>query len=141
MENDLTVRRATEGDEREISALWQACNLVASYNDPGQDFRFALGKVNSDVFVGVDKNGRIVGSVMVGHDGHRGWIYYVAADPNCRKQGIGRLMIAAAENWLKEKKIVKAMLLVRKTNTEVVDFYERLGYEAIPRTVMQKWVK
>jgi GNAT superfamily N-acetyltransferase len=81
---------------------------VTSYNDPTHDFRFAHGKVNSDVLVGIATNGSLIGSVMVGHDGHRGWVYYLAADPNYRKQGIGRCMIEAAEQWLKERGVVKS---------------------------------
>jgi ribosomal protein S18 acetylase RimI-like enzyme len=87
--NDMvTIRSATANDETAIVALWQACNLVTSYNDPAHDFRFASGKENSDVLVAVN-DGRIIGSVMVGHDGHRGWMYYVAADPRNRKRGLG----------------------------------------------------
>jgi ribosomal protein S18 acetylase RimI-like enzyme len=113
---------------------------VTSYNDPTHDFRFAHGKINSDVLVGIATNGSLVGSVMVGHDGHRGWVYYLAADPNYRKQGIGRCMTEAAEQWLKERGVVKVMLLVRETNTQVIDFYEHLGFETIPRVITQKWL-
>jgi ribosomal protein S18 acetylase RimI-like enzyme len=140
MPHRLTIRSAAPDDEAAIAALWQACGLVTSYNDPAEDFRFARGKSNSDVLVSVHEDGKLVGSVMVGHDGHRGWIYYVAADPNYGKQGIGRRMAAAAEQWLKDRKVVKVMLLVRETNTQVVDFYKRLGFETIPRVIMQKWL-
>jgi ribosomal protein S18 acetylase RimI-like enzyme len=140
MPHRLTIRSAAPDDEASIAALWQACGLVTSYNDPAEDFRFARGKSNSDVLVGVREDGKLVGCVMVGHDGHRGWIYYVAADPNYGKQGIGRRMTAAAEQWLKDRKVVKVMLLVRETNTQVVDFYKRLGFETIPRVIMQKWL-
>jgi ribosomal protein S18 acetylase RimI-like enzyme len=142
MPHRLTVRSATADDEAAIAALWQTCGLVISYNDPAKDFRFARGKSNSVVLVGVGihEDGNLVGSVMVGHDGHRGWIYYVAADPNYRKQGIGRRMMGAAEEWLKGRKVVKMMLLVRETNTEIIDFYKRLGFETIPRVIMQKWL-
>ena len=136
----LTIRNATSADERSVVNLWQACGLVTTYNVPAVDFRFALAKANSDILVGVDAAGRIVGSVMVGDDGHRGWIYYVASSPRDRKQGIGRKMVEAAEQWLKERGVRKVMLLVRETNTQVVDFYGRLGFEAVPRVVMQKWL-
>jgi ribosomal protein S18 acetylase RimI-like enzyme len=141
MSPHLTIRGAIPDDEEPIAALWQACGLVTSYNDPAEDLRFARGKSNSDVLVGIDDDGKLVGSVMVGHDGHRGWIYYVAADPNYRKQGIGRRMMEAAEKWLKARKVVKMMLLVRDTNTQVVDFYKRLDFETIPRVIMQKWLR
>lgn len=137
----LTIRNATAADAPRVAALWRAANLVTSYNDPSKDFDFARAKDNSDVLVGLDAQQTIVGSVMVGHDGHRGWIYYVAADPEHRNQGIGRLMVEAAEEWLKAKGVVKVMLLVRETNTQVVDFYKHLGFEAIPRVIMQKWLE
>jgi ribosomal protein S18 acetylase RimI-like enzyme len=137
----LTIRSATAKDEARVAALWRACNLVASYNDPSKDFHFARAKEGSDILVGIEAEQTIVGSVMVGHDGHRGWIYYVASDPKHRNQGIGRSMVEAAEQWLKDKGVVKVMLLVRETNTQVVDFYKNLGFEAIPRVIMQKWLE
>ncbi|HEU0118223.1 MAG TPA: GNAT family acetyltransferase [Alphaproteobacteria bacterium] len=141
MSSELIIRNASKNEAAAVAKLWRACNLTTDYNDPETDFHFARSKENSDVLVGLDGEGQIIGSVMVGHDGHRGWIYYVAAHPEHRMKGIGRLMTEAAENWLKEKKIVKAMLLVRETNTQVVDFYKHLGFESIPRTIMQKWLK
>jgi ribosomal protein S18 acetylase RimI-like enzyme len=139
--NNLTIRGATAADEAQVVALWWACNLVTSYNDPSHDFLFALRKKSSDILVGLDETQSIIGSVMVGHDGHRGWIYYVAADPARRQQGIGRRMVEAAEQWLKDQSVVKVMLLVRETNMQVVEFYKRLGFEAIPRVIMQKWLE
>lgn len=137
----LTVRPAKLEDEANVVALWRSCDLVVSYNDPGADFRFALDGPASDVLVGEDKSGRVVGSVMVGHDGHRGWLYYVAAHPDERATGIGRRMVEAAQAWLRERGVVKVQLLVRETNTGVVAFYERLGFEVAPRVVMSKWLE
>lgn len=136
----LTIRQATADDERAVVALWRACELVASYNDPVADFAFAKAGACSDVLVGEDEAGRIKASVMVGHDGHRGWLYYVASDPESRGAGFGRQMVIAAEAWLRERGVVKAQLLVRETNTKVVSFYERLGFEVAPRVVMGKWL-
>jgi ribosomal protein S18 acetylase RimI-like enzyme len=137
----LEVRAAIEADEATVVALWRACGLVASYNDPATDFRFAHAKENSDVLVGTDTSGRIISSIMVGHDGHRGWLYYVAVAPDCRAQGVGRSMVKAGEKWLSARGVKKAQLMVRETNTETVAFYERVGFETIPRTVMQKWLE
>ena len=114
---------------------------MTDYNDPSKDLHFARARENSDILVGLDAEQAIVGSVMVGHDGHRGWIYYVACDPNHRNQGIGRSMVEAAEQWLKNKGVVKIMLMVRETNTQVVEFYKRLGFETAPRIIMQKWLE
>ena len=136
----LSIRSAVRDDEPAIADLWRACDLVASYNDPGVDFRFAKAGPCSDVLVGRDSGGGIRGSVMVGHDGHRGWLYYVAADPGSRGVGYGRQMVEAGEAWLLERGVVKVQLLVRETNTKVVAFYEHLGFEVSPRTVMAKWL-
>jgi ribosomal protein S18 acetylase RimI-like enzyme len=136
----LSIRCTSADDEESIVALWRTCGLETSYNDLAQDFRFARAKPNSDILVGVSPEGRIVGSVMAGHDGHRGWLYYVATAPDCQLQGIGRQMVAAGEEWLRDRRVVKVMLLVRDTNTQVVNFYNHIGFEAIPRVVMQKWL-
>ena len=135
-----SVRSAQCEDESAVVALWRACGLVASYNDPVADFRFARSGPSSDVLVAIDGSGALAGSVMVGHDGHRGWLYYVAARPASRNEGVGRLIVQAGEDWLRRRGVVKVQLLVRDTNTEVVGFYEHLGFEVAPRVVMSKWL-
>ena len=136
----LTIKSATPEDATATVELWRSCDLLASYNDPSADFQFALAEPCSDVLVGKDEAGSIIGSVMVGHDGHRGWLYYVASSPQSRGSGIGRKMVRAAEEWLRQRGVVKAQLLVRETNTTVVAFYEHLGFETTPQTVMGKWL-
>ena len=136
----LTVKTAAAEDEQAVVALWRACDLVTSYNDPVADFRFAKAGPSSDVLVAVDDAGEVVGSVMVGHDGHRGWLYYVAARPASRSNGVGRRMVQAAEHWLRQRGVVKVQLMVRETNTKVVSFYEHLGFEVAPRVVMSRWL-
>ena len=136
----LTLKPAYAEHEQAVVALWRACDLVAPYNDPVADFRFARAGPASDVLVGVDDAGEVAGSVMVGHDGHRGWLYYVAAHPDWRGKGVGRRMVEEAEEWLRQRGIAKAQLLVRDTNTAVIGFYERLGFEVAPRVVMSRWL-
>jgi ribosomal protein S18 acetylase RimI-like enzyme len=133
----MKIRNATSEDEAAIIALWQTCGLIAPYNDPAMDFHFALGKANSDILVTED----ITGSVMVGHDGHRGWLYYVAVAPAQRHKGLGRALVTAAEQWLLQRGVRKAQLMVRVTNQTVAAFYQRLGYDPMPRINMQKWLK
>ena len=134
----LHVRPAGPGDEAEVVALWHSCGLVVPSNDPVADFRFARNRDCSDVLIGEDEAGATVGSVMVGHDGHRGWLYYVAAAPQARGGGVGRRMVEAAEVWLRARGVVKVQLLVRDTNTAVVSFYEHLGFEVAPRVILGK---
>jgi ribosomal protein S18 acetylase RimI-like enzyme len=135
----LVIRSTQSNDEPHVVDLWRACDLVTSYNDPGFDFRFAMAGRCSDVLLGEGEDGRICGSVMVGHDGHRGWLYYVAASPEARGVGYGRQMVEAGEAWLRDRGVVKVQLLVHEANAKLVSFYERLGFEISPRTVMAKW--
>ena len=137
----LKIRSAAPEDEQAVITLWRACDLIASYNDPTADLHFAVAGACSEVLVGEDETGEIKGTVMVGHDGHRGWLYYVASDPSSRGSGFGRQMVQAAEDWLRQRGIAKVQLLVRETNTKVVSFYEHLGFEITPRVVMGKWLQ
>lgn len=119
-------------------ALWQACGLVARGHDAGADFRRARAGASSAVLVAEDAAGRVLGSVMVGDDGHRGWLYYLASHPAARQRGIGRQLVAAAEAWLAERGVPKAMLLVDTANGGVLGFYRRLGFEPASLQVMRK---
>ncbi len=98
-----SARAAGADDEPAVVALWRACGLVTADNDLVADFRFALAGACSAVLVTADGFGGIGGTVMVGHDGHRGWLYFVASAPGLRGGGIGRRMVEAAEDWLRRR--------------------------------------
>lgn len=76
----------------------------------------------------------------LGHDGHRGWVYYLAVDERHRSTGLGRRLISAAETWLQDKGAVKVQLMVRAGNTAVLGFYDNLGYEDADVQVFSKWL-
>jgi ribosomal protein S18 acetylase RimI-like enzyme len=135
----LRVEPAQSTDRAAVVELWTACGLVVPHNPPDADFGMALNKPNSEILVGKLAGG-IVGSVMVGHDGHRGWVYYVAVDPAHQRQGFGERLISESERWLRGKGIRKMQLMVRDSNLGVLDFYRRIGYEAAPVVVMQRWL-
>jgi ribosomal protein S18 acetylase RimI-like enzyme len=137
----MSIRVAGEIDAAAVVALWRSCELVVSHNDPSSDFREAVSGPCSDVLLNENELGQLDGTVMVGYDGHRGWLYYVAAAPHAQGKGIGRKMVEAAEQWLRDRGVAKAQLLVRETNAGVVRFYEHLGFEAAPRIVMGKWLR
>lgn len=124
----MTVVAATPADADEVVALWAACGLTRPWNDPHADFRLALGGAASAVLV-VREGAAIVGSVMVGFDGHRGWVYYLAVAPDARRGGIGRALMAAAADWLRAAGAPKLQLMVRGGNAAVLDFYAALGLE------------
>jgi ribosomal protein S18 acetylase RimI-like enzyme len=135
----LTVRPIVDGEEAAVIALWHACGLTRPWNDPAEDLNFARGKSNSDVLVGLVDD-RIIASAMVGHDGHRGTMYYVSVAPDLRGHGYGRQMVTAAEDWLQARGVWKANLLVRKENPAVLDFYTELGYGPGSAMQIEKWL-
>ena len=115
-------------DRDEAVALWEACGLVRPWNDPRADFTRALTSPCSEV-LGIREAGVLMGTVMVGGDGHRGWVYYLASAPEHRGEGIGRALMQAAETWLDSHGLPKIQFMVRSTNSDVLAFYEQLGYE------------
>ena len=84
--------------------------------------------------------GAIAATAMVGHDGHRGWVYYVAVDPDRRASGHGRAIMTAAEEWLRQAGIPKLQLLVRRDNAKAGVFYQSIGYEEAETIVFAKWI-
>lgn len=135
----LSFGDATDDDVDAIVALWTRCGLTRPWNDPRADIALARRGANATVLVA--RNGHdIVASVMVGHDGHRGWFYYLSVDPAHQGRGFGRAITQAAEQWLTAQGVEKVMLMVREDNTAVHDFYRALGYADQPRTVFAKWL-
>ena len=135
----LSIAAIGDADVEDVIALWQACGLTRPWNDPAADIALARKGSNATVLVGRD-NGSIVATVLVGHDGHRGWVYYVAVDPDCRDRGYGRAIMNAAEQWLRGRGIEKLQLLVRRDNDQVQTFYQSLGYAEQERIIYAKWL-
>jgi ribosomal protein S18 acetylase RimI-like enzyme len=135
----LAIADIADADVAAVIALWQACGLTRPWNDPASDIALARRGPNSTVLVGRD-GGAIVATVMVGHDGHRGWVYYVATDPDRRAKGFGRAIMNAAEDWLRATGIAKLQLLVRRDNAKAGAFYQSIGYAEAQTIVFAKWL-
>jgi hypothetical protein len=135
----LTVTQIEDGDVTELIALWQRCGSTRPWNDPAADIALARKETNATVLLGRDKDD-LVASVLVGHDGHRGWVYYVTVDPEHRFKGYGRAIMTAAEDWLRARGIAKLQLMVRGDNAKVHAFYEQLGYYDQERVIFAKWL-
>ena len=127
-----------EPDEIPIAVtLWQACNLTRPWNDPHADAAFALNGPSSTILA-ARQGGTLVGTAMVGHDGHRGAVYYVGVLPDRQTLGIGAMLMAAAEQWLKDRGVPKLNVMVRTDNLGARGFYETLGYESSEVVVISK---
>lgn len=124
----MQIRDLTSANIGAATSLWFKARLTRPWNLSELDLQRALDGVTSTV-LGAFDNDQLIGTVMVGHDGHRGWVYYLAVEEDRRGTGLGRQMMSAAENWLREHGAVKVQLMVGPTNEAVLGFYERLGYE------------
>lgn len=108
-------------------ALWRECGLTRPWNDASADFARAVGGPSSAV-LGLREAGDLVGTAMVGHDGHRGWVYYLAVASSARGTGLGRRLMESCEHWLMDRGVPKIQFMVRTDNAVVLDFYDHLGY-------------
>jgi ribosomal protein S18 acetylase RimI-like enzyme len=108
--------------------LWHNSGLTRPWNDPEADLGRAVSGSTSAVLAAVGDDGCLLATAMVGHDGHRGWVYYLAVDAAARDRGLGRQMMEACEVWVQSRGVPKIQLMVRTTNKAVVGFYEHLGY-------------
>jgi len=123
----MNIARAEQHDFPALIKLWHECGLTRPWNDPENDLRFALKGPASTVLAG-KVEGEIVSSVMVGHDGHRGALYYLATAPHHQGKGFGRAIHDAAVDWLSSQGVWKINILVRNENEKVHGFYKSLGY-------------
>jgi ribosomal protein S18 acetylase RimI-like enzyme len=128
MRADECVARPAVAAERDVvAALWARCGLTRPWNDAAADFDFALDSGHGAILV-ADRAGAILGAVMVGHDGHRGAVYYLGVDEAARRLVLGRRLVEAAEAWCRARGVPKINLMVRKENLAVLAFYEAIGY-------------
>ena len=118
-------------------ALWDEADLLRPWNDPRADIARALRAPSATVLAG-RFDGALVATIIVGWDGHRGWIYYLAVAAAERRRGFGARMLRAAEAWLAERGAPKLNLLVRAENATVVGFYEAMGYRRGDVLMMQR---
>jgi GNAT superfamily N-acetyltransferase len=136
----MLIRPYVPGDFAAVTKLWDATGISIHYNDPSKDIPRMLATHNCQLYVGsVDE--RVIASIMVGHEGHRGWLYKLAVLPAFQGKGYGRDLVRQAERWLVARGLPKCNLMIRDTNIKVREFYQRLGYQVAERTVMERWLR
>ena len=126
---DFLIRDADSSDTDAVIALWHACHLTRPWNDPARDIARAQSQDSTRLVVGTAAN-QLVASAMVGYDGHRGWLYYLAVAPAHRRQGYGARLIAHAERYLSDLGCPKLMMMVRTGQPALDNYYAELGYTA-----------
>lgn len=123
----MEIRAFADADEEAVVALWTRCGLVRPWNDPHKDVA-RKKRVQRELFLVAEQGGRIVGSVMGGYEGHRGWVNYLAVDESQRRNGLGRALMAEVETRLRGLGCPKINLQVRNENRAALAFYARIGF-------------
>ncbi len=123
----MNIRPYADSDQTAVISLWQDCGLIVPWNDPVMDIARKIS-VNPDWFLVGEAGRHIIASVMVGYDGHRGWINYLAIAPDQRRRGFGEKLMQRAESLLLEQRCPKINLQIRAGNSEVIEFYKAQGF-------------
>ncbi|MBT6277506.1 MAG: GNAT family acetyltransferase [Chromatiales bacterium] len=131
----MNIRTFESPDSEELKALWQT--VLPDDTPHNQPDRVLAEKLAVDDMIYVAcENNRLIGTVMAGYDGHRGWLYSVGVLPEHRRAGLGRKLIRHAVDALAALGCRKINLQVRMDNQAVTAFYESLGFSVEERVSM-----
>ncbi len=136
----VEIRPFVIEDTDGVLEVWSLAGMTTPERNPRADIQKKLRHSPESFFVGV-LEGKVVATVMVGYDGHRGWIYSLAVRPELQRKGIGRRMMEAAESWLRQQGCPRAKLQVDQARGDVAGFYQKLGYEVQNLVSMGKWFR
>jgi ribosomal protein S18 acetylase RimI-like enzyme len=134
----VAVRTFARGDVDPVAALW---NDAFPDDRPWSAPRAVIARKRAQrdgLFWVATRGTRVIGAVMAGWDGQRGWIYHLAVEATQRRRGVGRALVTAVERALRERGCPKINLQVLRSNRDVVAFYERLGWRVEDRVSMGK---
>ena len=127
-EEQYIIRPFKLEDKNSVVELWKVCRLTRPWNNPEKDIERKLS-VQSEMFLVLEIQGSIIGSVMAAYDGHRGVINYLAVHPGYQKKGYGKILMTHVERELLNRGCPKINLLVRSDNLNVKRFYKSLHYD------------
>ena len=133
----MIIRPFEVADTDAVVQLWRDCDLVVPWNDPYRDIARKL-EVNPEMFLVGHVRSALMASAMVGYEGHRGWVNYLAVAPDYRGKGFARRLMDEAEKLLLARNCPKLNLQIRSTNTQAIEFYRTIGYELDHATGMGK---
>lgn len=138
MDNSIEIRAYLESDKEEVIRLWEIVFPGgAAWNKSEEVISTKLSTQPELFFVAVQEE-RVVGTILAGFDGVRGWVHRLAVCPSQRRQGLASLLMEKAESSLRGIGCPKLNLQVRASNLEVLKFYESLGYTVEQRASLGK---
>jgi ribosomal protein S18 acetylase RimI-like enzyme len=121
-----------------VVALWKSVfGYAAPHNDPATVIAQKM-RTDPGLFLVATWQGTVLGTIMGGYDGHRGWIYTLAVDPGHRRRGIATALVRQVEGLLAKRGCLKVNLQVLASNPQPVGFYQKLGYSVEERVSMGK---
>ncbi len=126
-EYSFSIRQFMREDTEQVVNIWRDCGLIFPGNDPYNDIRLKTA-FQPELFLAGIADQRITATLMAGYDGHRGWLNYLAVDPEYQRCGFGTKIIIHAIDLLKSLECPKINLQVRNTNLGVIEFYRKLGF-------------
>jgi ribosomal protein S18 acetylase RimI-like enzyme len=133
----VRIRPFDATDTDAVVRLWEACGLTRPWNDPRKDIARKL-TIQPDLFLVGETDDAVMATAMIGFDGHRGWVYYLAVAHEHRGRGHARALMAEAERRLIALGCPKIMLMVRADNDAVIGMYENLDYVREPTVLLGK---
>ena len=133
----MKISEFTNDQSDKVIALWEKSGLTRSWNDPEKDIARKNTDQNGKFLIG-QIDGVLMASIMIGYDGHRGSINYLAVDPDYAGAGYGKILMAEAERFLLSVGCPKINFCARTDNVKVVEFYQRLGYAIEPVHLLGK---
>ena len=137
MSKSMKISEFTDDQSDQVIALWGKCDLTRSWNNPEKDIVRKNVDQNGKFLIG-HIDGVLMASIMIGYDGHRGSINFLAVDPDYAGAGYGKILMAEAERFLLSVGCPKINLCVRTDNAKVVKFYQRLGFGIEPIHLLGK---
>ena len=123
----IKIRAYQDNDREQVISLWETCKLTRPWNDPNKDLDRKKG-VGNELFIILEVENQLMGTVMGGYDGHRFVMNYLAVHPKHQGRGFAKMLVEAIENKLVDLGCPKVNLLIRRDNHEVSNFYESVQY-------------
>ena len=138
---DVIANYSNNHHRHAVIALWETVfGYETAHNTPSLAIDKKLAVAEELFFVAL-RDEEVIGTVMGGYDGHRGWLYSVAVHPAHRREGLGAKLVRHAEDALIARGCMKINLQIISANASVAAFYEALGYSIEPRISMGKKIE
>ena len=133
----MKISKFTDDQSDQMIALWKKCDLTRSWNNSEKDIARKNGDQNGKFLIG-QIDGVVMASIMIGYDGHRGSINYLAVDPDYTGTGYGKILMAEAERFLLSVGCPKINFCVGTDNDKAIEYHQQLGYAIEPIHLLGK---